>query len=60
MSDYILLVKECSRCTRIITLEEIHYLLGGYYCRACTVWIENDPEWKNVLLTIGHLRQIEQ
>jgi len=54
-----LALKECNRCTREIELEEIHYFLGGYYCRACMNTIENDPDYARTLLAIGHLRQIE-
>jgi len=38
--------------------EEIYYLLGNYYCRACEITITNDPDYKRILENYG-LRNIE-
>jgi len=48
----------CKRCTKIMNHEEIYYLLGNYYCRACENTITNDPDYKMILENYG-LRNIE-
>jgi len=44
---------ECFRCTRKVIDEEGYLLFGRYYCRACYIAIENDPEYRNILLVFN-------
>jgi len=49
----------CERCTRLVTNEEIYWLFGGYYCRACEDILTHDPEYKRILSRF-RLRNIER
>jgi len=55
-----LLSFECIRCTRIVNNEEIYVLHGSFYCRACMVALENDPDTLVIIKMLRNLEQIER
>jgi len=55
----LIIMFECIRCTRIVNNEEIYVLHGSFYCRACMITIENDPDCLVVLKMLRNLEQIE-
>jgi len=55
----------CERCTRLVTNEECYVIFECFYCRACKLTIENDPEYDyfikkwQVYELLDKFRQIE-
>jgi len=51
---------ECVRCTRLIKHEEIYYFMNRFYCHACMIFIECDPESMKLVKTQYKLDKILQ
>jgi len=46
---FLINVRECFRCSRLVNDEEMYLWFSRLYCRACMKTIENDPEYNEVL-----------
>jgi len=44
----------CSRCTAQLTVEK-YLLFGLFFCRACQVTIENDPDYAHIFERLNRL-----
>jgi len=50
---------ECVRCGREVKTEECYILFNRRYCRACEIFLTNDPESRKLLVFMARYGDIE-
>jgi len=50
---------ECVRCMRKVENEEAHLIYSRKYCRACEIFLTNDPESVKLLAFLSRYYDVE-
>jgi len=51
---------ECVRCTREVTKEECYLIFNRKYCRACEIFVKNDPDATKLACFLARYGDIER